>query len=98
MLLCSWEMVLPAAKAVAGPDAYMSLSIPSEQITPLGDREGHVQGTAQDLPRASAQHGEEHGEELSAAINSCHSISVRKHTLDYTSPLVSAPEAPLGYR
>lgn len=41
-LLRSWEMVLPVAKAVAGTDVYTSPSIPSEQITPLGDREGHM--------------------------------------------------------
>jgi len=73
VLLRSWEVVLPAAKAAAGTDAYISPFIPSEQITPLGDREGHTEGTAQDLPRASAQRSAEHKEgllaRLSAAIN-----------------------------
>lgn len=52
-------MVPPAVKAAAGRDVYISPSIPSEQTTPLRAREGHMEGTAQDLPRASAQRGEE---------------------------------------
>lgn len=55
VLLCSWEMVLPAAKAVALHRYLHLFAIPPEQITPLGDREGHMEGTAQDSPRASAQ-------------------------------------------
>lgn len=45
---------------------HLHLSILSEHITRPEVERGHVEGTAQDVPRASAHCGEEHREGLRA--------------------------------